>query len=160
MTQKEINKFLDNTKVYTNGKSKEIQEKLFLLDYYWNNENNKEIKNLDEPFLYIHENRTITWGCSMRVFVQHKYHEISAEEILSIVLTEPAYRPFKNQEECWAEMQKHQPFGWVTDRIKSHSVNSINNLYIWHSDNVCYTFEEAFNIYTFADGTPFGVEKD
>lgn len=24
---------------------------------------------------------------------------------------EPKYRPFKNAEECWQEMQKHQPFG-------------------------------------------------
>ena len=23
------------------------------------------------------------------------------------------YRPFKNAEECWKEMQKHRPFGWV-----------------------------------------------
>ena len=28
---------------------------------------------------------------------------------------EPKYRPFKNAEECWEEMQKHQPFGWVKD---------------------------------------------
>ena len=27
----------------------------------------------------------------------------------------PKYRPFKNQEECWEEMLKHQPFGWVKD---------------------------------------------
>ena len=26
---------------------------------------------------------------------------------------EPKYRPFKNAEECWQEMQKHEPFGWV-----------------------------------------------
>ena len=26
---------------------------------------------------------------------------------------EPKYRPFKDAEECWEEMQKHQPFGWV-----------------------------------------------
>lgn len=26
---------------------------------------------------------------------------------------EPKYRPFKNAEECWTEMQKHQPFGWL-----------------------------------------------
>ena len=26
---------------------------------------------------------------------------------------EPKYRPFKDAEECWQEMQKHQPFGWV-----------------------------------------------
>lgn len=28
---------------------------------------------------------------------------------------EPKYRPFANAEECWAEMQKHQPFGWLKD---------------------------------------------
>ena len=28
---------------------------------------------------------------------------------------EPKFRPFKNAEECWNEMQKHQPFGWVKD---------------------------------------------
>ena len=27
---------------------------------------------------------------------------------------EPKYRPFKSQEECWNEMLKHQPFGWVS----------------------------------------------
>ena len=25
------------------------------------------------------------------------------------------YRPFKTQEECWDEMLKHQPFGWVKE---------------------------------------------
>ena len=25
----------------------------------------------------------------------------------------PTYRPFKNAEECWQEMLKHKPFGWV-----------------------------------------------
>lgn len=24
---------------------------------------------------------------------------------------EPTFRPFRNTEECWEEMQKHQPFG-------------------------------------------------
>lgn len=32
------------------------------------------------------------------------------------------YRPFKDVEECWAEMQKHQPFGWV----KSKDGSTIN----------------------------------
>lgn len=26
---------------------------------------------------------------------------------------EPKYRPFKDSDECWQEMLKHQPFGWV-----------------------------------------------
>ena len=29
---------------------------------------------------------------------------------------EPKYRPFKSQEECWTEMLKHQPFGWVKSK--------------------------------------------
>lgn len=28
------------------------------------------------------------------------------------------YRPFANEEECWQEMQKHQPFGWVKTKAK------------------------------------------
>ena len=35
---------------------------------------------------------------------------------------EPKYRPFKDAEECWNEMQKHQPFGW----IKSKNDSTIN----------------------------------
>ena len=31
---------------------------------------------------------------------------------------EPKYRLFKTQEECWNEMLKHQPFGWVKDEYK------------------------------------------
>ena len=29
---------------------------------------------------------------------------------------EPKYRPFKDAEECWQDMQKHQPFGWLKDK--------------------------------------------
>ena len=28
---------------------------------------------------------------------------------------EPKYRPFKNKEECWDEMFKHQPFGYIVN---------------------------------------------
>ncbi len=31
------------------------------------------------------------------------------------VKPEPPYRPFRNAEECWWEMLKHFPFGWITD---------------------------------------------
>lgn len=31
---------------------------------------------------------------------------------------EPTYRPFKDAEECWQEMQKHQPVGWVKTKDK------------------------------------------
>ena len=74
---------------------------------------------------------------------------------------EPKYRPFKNAEECWQEMLKHQPFGWVKE--KERNVRTEIN-YI-HNDGVMFScgsvlFERLFDIYTFADGTPFGVKLE
>ena len=31
---------------------------------------------------------------------------------------EPKYRPFKTTEECWNEMLKHQPFGWIRNKVR------------------------------------------
>lgn len=74
---------------------------------------------------------------------------------------EPKYRPFKDAEECWQEMQKHQPFGWVKE--KERNVRTVIN-YV-HNDGVMFScgsvlFERLFDIYTFADGTPFGVKLE
>nr|DAO65136.1 MAG TPA: hypothetical protein [Caudoviricetes sp.] len=71
---------------------------------------------------------------------------------------EPKYRPFKNADECWAEMKIHHPFGWVKE--KERNVRTEIN-YI-HNDGVMFScgsvlFERMFDIYTFADGTPFGI---
>ena len=65
---------------------------------------------------------------------------------------EPAYRPFKDKEECWAEMQKHQPFGWVMDKNKKsyHNILQLNG-----DKDGC---ERSFKRVVFADGTPFGIE--
>lgn len=63
----------------------------------------------------------------------------------------PKYRPFKDAEECWAEMQKHQPFGWVKYADKYISISAID------SNN---EYEIDFDDYTFADGTPFGVKVE
>lgn len=112
MTQKEIDKFLANTKVYVNGKSKEIQEKLFSIGYKWV-VGRKDVNYTEDPFLFIYRGMYFTSDSNMVSFCNHENREISAEEILSLELTEPAYRPFKDKEECWNEMLKHQPFGWT-----------------------------------------------
>lgn len=39
------------------------------------------------------------------------------EGIIFRIKSEPKYRPFKNAEECWQEMLKHQPFGWVKSTL-------------------------------------------
>lgn len=74
---------------------------------------------------------------------------------------ESKYRPFKNAEECWQEMLKHQPFGWVKE--KERNVRTIIN-YI-HDDGVMFScgsvlFERLFDVYTFVDGTPFGMKEE
>ena len=43
MTRKEAVEFLANTKVYVNGKSKEIQKKLFSLGHEWSPSNHDAI---------------------------------------------------------------------------------------------------------------------
>lgn len=74
---------------------------------------------------------------------------------------EPIYRPFKDKEECWAEMQKHQPLGWVKNMlgsyvfvplISAHACIDING----YDSN----FTEAFKSLEFIDGTPFGIKEE
>ena len=72
------------------------------------------------------------------------------------------YRPFKNKEECWEEMLKHQPFGWVKDASVMCNVVSIRkDGVIAHNGvgNSWYDFERSFKL-TFADGTPFGIMEE
>lgn len=75
---------------------------------------------------------------------------------------EPKYRPFANAEECWNEMEKHQPFGWVKDRNGSKSV--IENVdprgFVEVFDEGTCNYGEVFDNRTFADGTPFGVKVE
>ena len=79
------------------------------------------------------------------------------------VKPEPNYRPFKNAEECWQEMQKQQPFGWLKDKEDGHYamvtvVGSGRDMKcIAISGNDCWPFNETMRDYTFADGSPFGI---
>ena len=71
---------------------------------------------------------------------------------------EPKYRPFKSQEECWNEMKKHHPFGWVKEISSEmlYLINGISDMSIVIMENID-SFKEAMNIYEFMDGAPFGV---
>lgn len=86
---------------------------------------------------------------------------------------EHQYRPFKDTKECWQEMQKHQPFGWLKDKNKDSELRNIQALtdemltiadgVYFHGINLIdgyHIFEEAIEEYTFADGTPFGIIEE
>lgn len=79
------------------------------------------------------------------------------------VKPEPKYRPFKDAEECWNEMLKHQPFGWIKSKedgscslitlIISEENIDINCIGGFNSDKIMKRF-------TFADGAVFGILED
>lgn len=79
---------------------------------------------------------------------------------------ESKYRSFKNVEECWQEMLKHQPFGWVMFLGSSKnlrfraSISAVYNTNVEISDRPQYDFKDAFEGFTFADGTPFGIKEE
>ena len=80
------------------------------------------------------------------------------------IKSEPKYRSFANAEECWTEMLKHHPFGWVKDKKDGHYalITSVltdeKEVYIdGISGLTLYTF---INYYTFADNTPFGIKVE
>lgn len=79
---------------------------------------------------------------------------------------ESKYRPFANAEECWQEMQKHQPFGWLKhkEEKENYHILKITDSRISMID-VCeevtfFDYNETFKQYTFADGTPFGIKEE
>ena len=76
---------------------------------------------------------------------------------------EPAYRPFKDAEECWNEMKKHQPFGFTKFKNAKrgyYMVTFIASGAIVGMNNTPFSYEDIFDSYTFADGTPFGIKEE
>ena len=74
---------------------------------------------------------------------------------------EPKYRPFKDAEECWEEMQKHQPFGWVNYNSYRANIAAVMGSAITFINNKGYTlfFQQAFEGCTFIDKQPFGIKE-
>ena len=103
-----------------------------------------------------------------------------SEELNYRIKPEPKYRPFKSQEECWNEMMKHQPFGWIYCKNDScyyciisvdegkielspdmypHSETTPKEYYLENSYVDFATALEGYE-YTFADGTLFGIKEE
>ena len=74
---------------------------------------------------------------------------------------ESKFRPFKNAEECWQEMLKHQPFGWVKSTLFKDLdlVQRVTNLYVEINREII-DYKDALDKFTFADDTNFGVKVE
>lgn len=76
---------------------------------------------------------------------------------------EPTYRPFANAEECWQEMQRHQPFGWVKskeDESRALITMMISERDIFINSIGGSTMYELMEKFTFDDGAVFGILKE
>lgn len=77
---------------------------------------------------------------------------------------EVKYRPFKDAEECWSEMQKHQPFGWLKCKEGYFNIVYVDDYYVGLADkdnsSILLASKNSYQDNTFKDGTPFGVKVE
>lgn len=73
------------------------------------------------------------------------------------------YRPFANEEECWTEMQKHQPVGFMKFKDTESGYYMLTGIArgvgVGINDSL-FSYDRVFDDYTFADGLPFGVKVE
>lgn len=76
---------------------------------------------------------------------------------------EPKYRSFNSAEECWQEMQNHQPFGFVKFKDTESGYYMLTGISIGVGVGIndsLFSYDRVFDDYTFADGLPFGVKEE
>lgn len=109
-----------------------------------------QYRNHSDEWIDIEEDKELS-------FISHpSYYRIKSE---------PKYRPFKTQEECWNEILKHQPFGSLKSKDNEYfcligSVNEDNTITLAIEPNTYYAYHYIFEHYIFSDGTPFGIKEE
>ena len=90
--------------------------------------------------------------------------ELSFKSFEYRIKPESKYRPFANTEECWKEMQKHQPFGWVKRNGYYYNIVSTDITSVRIINNkgaiIIVSFSNLLSSYTFVDGTLFGIKEE
>ena len=129
----------------------------------------EEIKRRAELYSALAEGKTIQILNMEGNWVDVEVNKLNyiPETLKFRIKPEPKYRPFKNQEECWNEMLKHQPFGWLKsikkqEKVHIGRVEDEDCLLITLSINegMNYSSSYLFDRYTFDDGKPFGIKEE
>ena len=131
----------------------------------------EEIKRRAELYSALAEGKTIqilnmegNW-----VDVEVKKLNYIPETLKFRIKPETNYRPFKTQEECWNEMNKHQPFSFVVnkDSVDYFSIcrvfkdeKGISRITFISNPYSGWDMEIVFDRFNFADGTPFGIKEE
>ena len=104
------------------------------------------------------------FDCTKKMWETAILPHFDCDSIFYRIKPETTYRPFKDAEECWKEMLKHKPFGWLKSEEATEDVyftitgltNDTHGAMLNSSGG--WSFSGLFDYYTFADGTPFGVK--
>ena len=129
--------------------------------------NRQQVKELLPIIQAFAEGKTIQFHC-LEGLESNSWRDISEDKNITFSYhptryrIKSEYRPFKDAEECFEEMKKHKPFGWIKDKYHQYfNIISIciNAATTFQYDEVeYYDYKRLINEYTFADGTPFGVK--
>ena len=126
--------------------------------------NRKEAKELMPIIQAFAEGKTIQYYDSLIDIADWEDCENPNFENLTYkfrIKPETTYRPFKDAEERWQEMQKHQPFGWVKSTLFKDFdlVQRVTTLYVEINRDII-DYKDALEKFTFADDTNFGVKVE
>ena len=130
----------------------------------------EEAKRRAELYSAVANGKTIQVLISSGEWKDVKINELTciSENISFRIKPEPKYRSFKTKDECWSEMLKHQPFGWVIGGKDYENFYHIEyvyscNPYNYHrvklsQNDMSFNYEHMFRDFTFIDGSPFGIK--
>ena len=114
-------------------------------------------------------------GKNIQFISDGEWHDINQADFTCYhdkyrIKPEPKYRPFKTQEECFDEMLKHNPFGWLKSKMNGrfscigevYGSDEFETVYIAlsTSESLSRSSDSMFEQYTFYDGTTFGIKEE
>jgi hypothetical protein len=95
MTKEELEKLLPiKIDCKTSEISRKVQKKLIELDFEWFY-NDKSVNKNRYPYLFVDENKDISWSNTFPYFKDYSYKEVKPEEILNINKKEPNYKKYE-----------------------------------------------------------------
>lgn len=106
-------------------------------------------------------------GRTIQLFGRDGWTDLYKDFIFDIsyryrIKPEPKYRPFKDADECWQEMLKHEPFEWVKEKERNvrTQIGFMTQKGIQGTSGGSSNYKAFFDCFRFADGAPFGILEE